>query len=94
VIYLQRYYSFEEYEAMGYQLRQDVRFDEGSYSSFGVGSAVGDFIDFPAYRADTKEDAYVDFAYAGFKIGAAFLTGGTSAMATAAIGQLAMLFSD
>jgi len=94
VIYLQRYYSFEEYEAMGYQLRQDVRFDEGSYSSFGVVSSLGNNINFPAYRADTKEEALVDFTYAGFKIGTAFLTAGTSAMTTAAITQLAMLFTD
>lgn len=71
----QRMLSPEEYAALGYVQRLD--FDEslfqgGSYSSFTVDLNPFDF----AYRAEEKQDYYVDVGFAMAKIGYSALTGG------------------
>ena len=69
----QRYLTYQEYENRGYVLRDDVRFATGSYSSYSLDLNPFDL----AYRADTKEEYYVDLATGLIEIGLAFVSGGT-----------------
>jgi hypothetical protein len=41
-----------------------------------------------AYRADTKQEYYADFAYALFEVGSAFVTGGSGRVLRAVAGVL------
>lgn len=67
----QRYLSYEEYEALGYQLKQDVQFADGSYSSYRIDLNPFDW----AYRSDTKEEYYRDFTVAIIELGLDLTTG-------------------
>ena len=49
------------------------------------------FLGFPVYRADTKEEYYVDAGTAIFKVTAAVYTGGLSAGGAQALTQLGQL---
>lgn len=69
----QRYLTYQEYEDRGYVLKNDVRFATGSYSSYSLDLNPFDL----AYRADTKEEYYVDLATGLIEIGLAFVSGGT-----------------
>lgn len=81
----QRYFTPEEYAAMGYILIDDVTFDSGSYSSFGIDWNPLDI----AYRADSPEEFAIDAAILMFKLGAGFATGGlaTGTMSGAVTGM-------
>ena len=76
----QRYLSYDEYARRGYELKQDVVFDTGSYSSYGIDLNPFDY----AYRSDTKEEYYVDLSVALFELGIAYVTGGQGRVARVA----------
>ena len=62
-------------------------FATGSYST----DTILPNIDFPAYRADSKEEFYLDVAYAAFRVGAAISSGGVSAAARTTLGLVSSL---
>jgi|TARA_R100000084_G_C4632195_1_gene138958 hypothetical protein len=78
---MQRYFSPEEYAAMGYQLKQDVRFKSGSYQTK---TFKPDFFDV-AYRADTREQYAIDLGVGLVKLAWAYGTGGIGPAAKTAI---------
>lgn len=88
----QRVLSPQEYSDLGYTLRDDydnTLIQTGGYntpSSFDI-----NFLGFPVYRADTKEQYYVDAGTAIFKVTASVYTGGLSAGGAQALSQLGQL---
>lgn len=89
-----RVYSPEEYAQMGYVTRDDYNpsmFTEGSYQTpnqFDI-----NFLDLPVYRAESKEDYYVDFTYSAFKLTGALFTGGAPAVVSMGVKQLTSLLN-
>ena len=69
----QRVLSPEEYAALGYVQRAD--FDPTMFEGKGDEPLKKPFIDI-AYRADTKEEYYIDAGIFLFKLGYAASTGG------------------
>jgi len=72
----QRVFTPKEYEMLGYQLKQDILFDEASYSSYRTDINPLDI----AYRADTKQEYARDLGYAFAKVAKGIATGGTSSI--------------
>ena len=70
----QRVLTPNEYADLGYVLKEDVVFDEGSYSSFRIDLNPLDL----AYRVDTREEAIIDIVLYIGKIALAYGTGGAS----------------
>lgn len=68
----QRILTASEYEALGYELKNDITFASGSYSSIGFDYNPFDI----AYRADTKLEFLVDAGLLLFNVGYAGVTGG------------------
>ena len=56
--------------------------EDGSYSSFKWDV---NFIGLPVYRAETKQEYYIDYTFAVAKVIGAFFTGGLSAVGPAGI---------
>ena len=84
----QRVYTPEEYASMGYNLRSDYALDFGEADEpLSNITAPESFV----YRAESKGEYYSDFAYASFKIGSAFATGGASAAGSTTISLLGSL---
>lgn len=77
----QRILTASEYEALGYELKNDITFASGSYSSVGFQLNPFDI----AYRADTKQEFLVDAGTLLFNVGYATATGGAGS-AVRAIG--------
>ena len=73
----QRVLTPNEYADLGYVLKEDVVFDEGSYSSFRIDLNPLDL----AYRVDTREEAIIDIVLYIGKIALAYGTGGLSVAA-------------
>lgn len=70
----QRVLTYAEYEALGYELKQDIRFPEGSYQT----NHSFDLNPFDlAYRADTKQEFIMDAGTLLFNVGYAGATAGT-----------------
>lgn len=78
---MQRYLSPEEYAALGYELKQDIRFREGSYATRTYGIDLPDF----AYRAESKEDYAIDLGVGLAKLAWAYGTGGIGPAAKTAL---------
>ena len=73
----QRVLTYVEYEALGYTLLDDFRAPSGSYATYG--SIDLNPFDL-AYRADTKQEFYIDAAKATGELAIAYLTGGGNAL--------------
>ena len=80
---VQRALTPKQYAALGYVQRED--FDP---SMFNVepDKPLSKGFDFPAYRAETQEEAIIDIGLGIFKIGYAFSTGGLGPAAQTALG--------
>ena len=88
----QRVLTPQEYANLGDQLRSD--YDESLIQLGGYETPTSfdiNFLGFPVYRADTKEEYYVDACTAIFKVTAAVYTGGLSAGCAQTLTQLGQL---
>ena len=86
----QRVLSESEYAALGYVLRSD--FNRSMFDLKGDAPLKKPFIDI-AYRADEKEDYYVDVAVGLIKLGYAATTGGAVPAAKTTLGYVISLLS-
>lgn len=87
----QRVLSPDEYAALGYVQRED--FDPTMFQGKGDKPLPDYWFNFPAYRADTKEEYYVDLGVGIFKATTALYSGGVIPAGRVALGYTLSLLN-
>lgn len=86
----QRVLTPAEYQALGYQARGDLSQLEINLSP---DKPLSQGYAFPVYRAESKQEFAIDVAVGIAKVGAAAVTGGTSAAVRTTLGYVTSLLT-